>query len=100
MPKNSPLSLDEVMAIDEIGEHETYDFVIPDTHCYFANGILLHNSGSLEQDADVVLGIYREERESEIMEVGGLKGRDIGTWDSQIMFDRFTQRCVSRGPGE
>ncbi|MCF8082888.1 MAG: AAA family ATPase [Deltaproteobacteria bacterium] len=52
----------------------------------------LKESGDLEQDADVVIGLYREDHESEIMELGGLKGRDVGTWKSEVCFDRFTQK--------
>lgn len=52
----------------------------------------LKESGDLEQDADLVIGIYRSDRESEEMELGGLKGRDIGTWVSTVNFNRFTQR--------
>jgi hypothetical protein len=86
------LDFDEVMGIEEIGDLEVYDFVIPESHCYFANGVLIHNSGDLEQDADIVVGIYRDDRESEVMELGGLKGRDVGTWVTQVNFDRYTQR--------
>jgi hypothetical protein len=86
------LFLDEIMAIEDVGEREVFDIVMPNTHCYFANGILVHNSGDLEQDADNVIGIYRENKESEVMELGGLKGRDVGTWQCEVTFDRYTQR--------
>jgi replicative DNA helicase len=52
----------------------------------------MKESGDLEQDADNVIGIYRENKESEVMELGGLKGRDVGTWQCEVTFDRYTQR--------
>jgi len=83
---------DEVMSIEEVGEIEMFDFEIPGTNCYFANGILVHNSGDLEQDADVVIGVYREDKDSEEMEIAGLKGRDVGTWKDKLRFDRYIQK--------
>ena len=58
----------------------------------------LKESGDLEADADVVIGIYRDDPKSEVMELGGLKGRDVGTWKVEIKFDRFTQLCSSYEP--
>ena len=52
----------------------------------------MKESGDLEQDGDNVIGIYREEKDSEIMEIAGLKGRDIGTWQDTLLFDRFIQK--------
>ena len=37
------------------------DLNVPDTHCFLTNGLVVHNSGSIEQDADLVLFLYREE---------------------------------------
>ena len=53
--KNS--NYDEVIEIEDLWFLQTYDFVIPKTHCFFANGILVHNS--LEQMADKILFIYK-----------------------------------------
>ena len=39
----------------------TYDFVIPETHNFVAQNIIVHNSGAIEQDADLVLLLFREE---------------------------------------
>ena len=47
------LSLDEIVSIEEVGIIDTYDFTIPETHCFFANDILVHNS--LEEDSDIIL---------------------------------------------
>lgn len=52
----------------------------------------MKESGDLEQDADVVLGLYREDKESEVMEVCCLKGRDVGLWRGALHFNRFTQK--------
>jgi replicative DNA helicase len=54
----------------------------------------LKESGDLEQDGDVIMGIYRKTKESREMELGGMKGRDIGTWAIDLIFDRFTQRIM------
>jgi hypothetical protein len=61
MKKQTALVFDEVCAIEPVGEVDMYDFVIPDTHCFFANGVLVHNSGSIEEDADMVLLLHRPE---------------------------------------
>jgi len=56
---------DSVVQIESIGEQEVFDATVLGTHNFVANGIALHNS--LEQDADVVLLLHREdayERES------------------------------------
>jgi len=52
----------------------------------------MKESGDLEQDGDVIIGIYREEKDSEIMEIAGLKGRDVGTWQDKLLFNRFIQK--------
>lgn len=57
----------------------------------------MKESGDLEQDADVVLGIYRSDRESEVMEIACLKGRDVGLWRGDLHFNRFTQKIRNWG---
>lgn len=55
------MSYDEIMAVQKVGQYDTYDFVIPDGHCFFANGVLVHNSSNLEEDSDSIILLYRPE---------------------------------------
>lgn len=52
----------------------------------------MKESGDLEQNADCVLSMFREEKESEYAEIECLKGRDIGTFKTWLKFDRWIQK--------
>ena len=51
---------DEIVEITHVGDQPTFDATIEGTRNFIADGVIAHNS--LEQDADVVLFIYREEQ--------------------------------------
>lgn len=57
----SDLYWDEVLSIREEGEEEVFDATVPGTHNFIANDVIVHNS--IEQDADVVMFLWREDEE-------------------------------------
>jgi replicative DNA helicase len=52
---------DRVLAITPDGEEDVFDLTVPGPACWLADGVVSHNSGAIEQEADMILLIYREE---------------------------------------
>jgi len=57
----SDILWDQIVSIEPDGEEMTYDLVVPETHNFVANDLIVHNSGEIEQTADVVLFLYRKD---------------------------------------
>jgi replicative DNA helicase len=95
----SDLFWDRVVAVDSAGEEDVFDLTVPGAENWLADGIVSHNSGSIEQDADMILLIYREEvydrntTKKGIAEIDLVKHRngEIGTFilTFQGQFTRF-----------
>jgi replicative DNA helicase len=56
----------------------------------------MKESGDLEQDADIVIGVYRSDLKEPATEMGILKGRDLGTGKINLYFDRHIQKFSDR----
>jgi replicative DNA helicase len=56
---DAELFWDRVVALEPAGEEEVFDLTVDGLHNFVANDIVVHNS--IEQDADIVSFIYRDE---------------------------------------
>jgi replicative DNA helicase len=56
---SSNIYWDEIVSIEENAKEKTYDLTVDSVHNFVANDIIVHNS--IEQDADIVMFVYRDD---------------------------------------
>lgn len=61
MTKKQKPSFDPIISLEPMGRRQCYDFEIPTHHNFYANQILVHNSGAIEELADCVLMLWWQE---------------------------------------
>jgi replicative DNA helicase len=55
----SDILWDEVVSLEADGCEEVFDLAVPGLHNVVVSNIFAHNSGAIEQDADLVMFLYR-----------------------------------------
>ena len=61
---------DEIVSVESDGTEEVYDLTVEGLHNFVADDIVVHNS--IEQDADLVMFVYRDEYYNEESDQQGL----------------------------
>jgi replicative DNA helicase len=57
---DSDIFWDRLVALEPGGMEEVFDLTVPGPESWLADAIVSHNSGAIEQDADIVMFIHRK----------------------------------------
>jgi len=102
---NSDVYWDQIASIELDGEEMTYDATVPTEHNFIANDFIVHNSGSIEHDSDIVILMYRDMEDNSVLSTPHkvvdlivAKHRNGPTGSLQLIFhkDRFAYHSIER----
>jgi replicative DNA helicase len=101
----SDLFWDRVIEIEPTGEEDVYDLTVPATSSWLADGVVSHNSGSLEQDSDVVVMLWKDKDETppgapRLIRGSVGKNRNGPTGRFELYFEAEQARFFSRSDDE
>lgn len=97
---------DEVVSVLPSGLERVYDITVPGPECWLSDGIRSHNSGAIEQDADMIMFIYREDYYNKetahkgIAEIIVAKQRNGPTGKALLRWDSACTRFMDLDPSE
>jgi replicative DNA helicase len=101
----SDIFWDRITAVTPEGEEDVFDLTVPGPANWLADGLVTHNSGSIEQDADMILLIYRPEvydRENQMIkglaEIDMVKHRNGEIGEFKLTFQGQFTRFVNYMP--
>jgi replicative DNA helicase len=60
---SSDVRWDRIVSSKPAGTADVYDGRVPQTHSFLANDLVSHNSGAIEQDADLVMFIHSDPKD-------------------------------------
>ena len=100
----SDLVWDRIVDISPAGSEEVFDLTVPGPASWLADGIVSHNSGAIEQDADIVMFIHRDDlaEEAEKKNVAELivaKHRNGPTGNIKLQFNPNLTQFRNYAPG-
>jgi replicative DNA helicase len=91
---------EKIVLIEPSGTDEVFDLRVPETGNFLANGMVVHNSGALEADADLVLFLWqkdRKDREEGVVRLKLAKHRNGPTGDFDLHFQSDLTRFRDLG---
>jgi replicative DNA helicase len=99
--RNGMIGWEKIVDVQFSDEVPTYDIQMEGSPYFCANDILSHNSGNIEQDADVVLLLHRDEDEddptklSNVLQIKLAKNRQLGSASHiNLVFDPKSNRYM------
>lgn len=99
---SSEIIWDEIKSIEFDSKSTTFDLTVGELHNFCVDGFVTHNSGAIEQDADVVMLLYRQSYYNRLPDAitakaGPSRMQEMGLdepandEDAEIIFAKFRQ---------